>query len=57
MNNTPPMSRDTRIAGLSFLLSLLIVGAVSVTARLFYQDTKAQAAMVATQTELMASCQ
>lgn len=57
MNNTPLMSRDTRIAGLSFLLSLLIVGAVSVTARLFYQDTKAQAAMAATQTELMASCQ
>lgn len=38
------MSKETRNAGLSFLLSLLIVAAVSLGARTFYANSKVEAA-------------
>lgn len=40
------MSRDTRTAGLSFLLAATIVATVSVSARYFYEDSKASAAQI-----------
>lgn len=38
------MSKDTRTAGLSFLLAAIIVATVSMSARYFYDDSKATAA-------------
>lgn len=40
------MSRDTRTAGLSFLLAATIVATVSMSARYFYDDSKATAAQL-----------
>lgn len=48
------MSRNTRAAGLSFLLSLLVVVAVSASARFFYEDSTASAATANMDGELLA---
>ena len=51
------MSRDTRTAGLSFLLAAIIVATVSVSARSFYEDSKATAAALQVDSVETVACQ